>query len=488
MITDKEGMKAIEAASGLPVLELMEQVGTAIAGVLINDIPEGSGILILAGKGNNGGDGFVVARLLAKKYRVRVFLTDGKPVSPEAKKNYRRLPKGCLISRDALEEELKQCDLVLDAVYGFGFHGALNPVIKEIFQLVNQSGKRVYSVDINSGCECDSAECDFDAIRSDVTLAIDCWKPFHLLTKDHGMCKEVRLLDLDLPHPSATRFREMNEELFFQSFPKKEANAYKGTYGKTTLIGGCYGIAGALGLNILGAKTVGAPYIQAALPQEVYPAAAMRFLTPVFHPFGWETWFNVIEPLISSSKAIAFGSGAVWMPHKEDILDLILQEARMPVVLDAEALHLLEHNMYILRFAKAPVILTPHIGEFAAITGLPLSVIRDQKVKTASAFAKDYRCIVVLKGPNTVVAFPNGELYINETGNQALAQAGSGDLLTGILAGLLTMTTDVYTAVCMGVWLHGHLADLGIQDSSIQGFSLERYPEIMDRLFRSHGF
>ena len=488
MITDKEGMKAIEKASGIPVGELMEKVGASIAEQLRNDLEAGSSILILAGKGNNGGDGLVVARLLAKDYRIRVFLCDGKPVSKEARHAYRRLPKGVLIDEEEFAQELERADLVLDAVYGFGFHGTLDPAIKKRFAMVNRADKLVYSVDINSGCECDSAACDSDAIRSHITLAIDCFKPFHLLRKEHAKFDRAVLLNLDLPHPETSRFREMDEELFFTSFPRKAENAYKGTFGKTTLIGGCYGMAGALGLNILGARTVGAPYIQAALPESIYPTVASRFMTTVFHPFGNETWYDVIAPLIEDSRSICFGSGATYMAHREDVLDLILQEARVPVVLDAEALRLLRHNMYILRFAKAPVILTPHIGEFSDITGLPVSHIRDNKISTASSFAKDYRVIVVLKGPNTVIAFPNGELYINETGNQALAQAGAGDLLAGILTGMLSMTTDVYTAVCMGVWLHGYLADLGIESHSIQGFSLEEYPSLMDRLFYENGF
>ena len=488
MITDKKGMKEIEAASGIPVQDLMEQVGAAVSAKLRAQLEPGASILILAGKGNNGGDGFVVCRMLAKEYHCRVILADGKPAAPAARHAYRRLPKGVLIPADEISSALKEADLVLDCVYGFGFHGSLDPTIKALFAEVNRSGKQVISVDVNSGCECDSAACDSDAIQSDITYAIDCYKPFHMLRKEHGKFRTAELLDMKLPHPEISRFREMNEELFFASFPKKRENAYKGTFGKTLLIGGCYGMAGALGLNLLGARTVGAPYIQAAVPEEVYQVVASYCMTPVFHPFGSHTWYEVIEPLINSSQAIGFGSGAAYMHHKEDILDLILQESRVPVVLDAEALRLLEHNMYVLRFAKAPVIITPHISEFSAISGLPVSVIRDSKIKSASDFAKDYKVIVILKGPNTVIAFPNGEFYINQTGNQALAQAGAGDLLAGILTGILTMTCDVYTAVCMGVWLHGHLADLGIQSHSIQGFRLESYPELMDELFRKHGF
>ena len=488
MITDRKGMMEIEQASGIPVNELMEQVGNAIADRIRRELEPGKSILILCGKGNNGGDGFVVCRSLAKEYRCHVFLADGKPVSDAAKQARRRLPRNSMITQEELPSEIAGADLILDAVYGFSFHGSLPSHIKQLFSKINRSGKRVWSVDINSGCECDSDAGDSDAIRSELTLAIDCYKPFHLLRKEHRMFQKCELLPLNLPHPERTRFLEMEEEKFFASFPHKSENAYKGSFGKTLIIGGCYGMAGALGLNLLGAKTVGAPYITAAVPEEIYPAAASFSLTPVFHPFGQWTWHEVIEPLISNCSAIAFGSGANYMHHKEDILDLILQESRVPVILDAAALRLLSHNMYILRFAKAPVILTPHIGEFAAVTGLPISVIRDQKIKTASAFAKDYRVIVVLKGANTIAAFPDGSLYINESGNPALAQAGSGDLLTGIMAGILTMTRDVETAVCMAIWLHGHLADLGIQEHSVQGFPLESFPGLMDRLFKEHGF
>ena len=488
MITDRKGMIEIEAASGIPVSELMERVGSAIADRVRRELEPGKSILILCGKGNNGGDGFVVCRDLAKEYRCRVFLADGKPVSDAAKRARRRLPRNSEITPDELSNEIANADLILDAVYGFSFHGALPAHLKRLFSDINRAGRTVWSIDINSGCECDSDAGDSDAIRSDLTLAIDCYKPFHLLRKEHHMFQKCELLPLNLPHPQYTRFLEMDEETFFASFPHKSENAYKGSFGKTLIVGGCYGMAGALGLNLLGAKTVGAPYITAAIPEEIYPSAASFALTPVFHPFGQHSWHDVIEPLINDCSAIAFGSGANYMHHKEDVLDLILQESRVPVVLDAAALRLLSHNMFILRFAKAPVILTPHIGEFAAVTGLPVSVIRDQKIKTASAFARDYHVTVVLKGVNTIAAFPDGSLYINQSGNPALAQAGAGDLLAGILAGILTMTRDVDTAVCMAVWLHGYLADLGIQEHSVQGFPLDSYPELMDRLFKKHGF
>ncbi|NCB34242.1 MAG: NAD(P)H-hydrate dehydratase, partial [Erysipelotrichia bacterium] len=356
------------------------------------------------------------------------------------------------------------------------------------FKEVNEAGINTVSIDINSGCESDSGFCDSDALRSDITLALDCWKPFHMLRKNHQRFKQAKLLSLNLPHPEHSIYQEMNEDLFFENFPRKEENAYKGTFGKAELIGGCWGMAGALSLNIIGAMTVGVSYLQVVLPEEIYPISGSQFIQPVFHPFGHETWHEVISGAMDSVRSVGFGSGCVFMDHKEDILDLILQECHCPVVLDAEALRLLKHNTYVLKFIKAPVILTPHIQEFADLVNQPISAVKDSPLPLALKFAKTYGVIVVLKSPNTIVVSPSGDIYINQTGNQALAQAGSGDLLTGIMTGLLSMTRDVFTAVCMAVWLHGHLADLGIQHHSHANFKLSSFPELMDELFMKHGF
>lgn len=482
MIVTSQEMKAIEQASGFSANELMQTAGKAAAKAIAADTA-GKHILIIAGKGNNGGDGYVIASLLDN---ARVFAV-AEPATPEAKQAYAQVPAERIVPAAKFSQALKECDVIVDAVFGFSYKGTLSPDLKALFRRINTSGKFIYSIDINSGCEADTGHCDSDCIKSDVTLALDCLKPFHAMRKNHRAFKEVRVLPLGLPHQIKPKCHEMDEDLFFRSFPCKEENAYKGTYGKTLLIGGSWGMAGALCLNITGAKTVGASYITAALPEEIYTIAASHFMTPVFRPLNQHNWSQVLEPAIREASALCWGSGAVGFPCRQSVLDLVLQTARCPIVLDAEALRLLEHNTWVLRFAKAPVILTPHIGEFCAISGKTKEYVEDHALESALDFAKRNRCIVVLKKPNTVVASPSGDFYINQTGNQALAQAGSGDLLTGILTGLLSMTCDVFTAVCMGVWLHGYLADCGTEYSSRQNFSLESYPQIMDGIFRKHG-
>ena len=487
MIIHTDGMKQIEADSGLSVQELMETAGKAVAAAVEAHTDPGAKVLFLCGKGNNGGDAFTAARYLHERTSAFV-LCDGRPVTPAAQAAFEAVSSVPRIAVRSLEKKIRDYDAVVDAVYGFGYHGTLKDSMEKIFRIVNRSGVRVFSIDINSGCEADTGYCDPDALHSEITFALDCYKPFHMMRKDHQMFASCELLDLGLPHPSFSPYAEMNEEIFFANFPRRKETAYKGTYGQILIAGGSYGMAGALSLNILGAKTVGTAYIHAAVPKEIYPIAAMRHITPVFHPFDGGDFRPVLENLLPDVRSVVFGSGAVHMPRKTDVMDIILQNSKGPVVLDAEGLNLLQHNTYILRFVKCPVILTPHIGEFARLINKPVHAVMDHRMEYAESFARENNVILVLKGPNTLVVSPAGEYYINQSGNQALAQAGSGDLLAGILGGILSMTCDVFKAVCMAVWLHGHLAEEGCRKHSIQNFPIEEYPSIMDEVFRRHGF
>jgi hydroxyethylthiazole kinase-like uncharacterized protein yjeF len=491
MIIDSKGMRQLEASSGFTNAQLMEKAGKACAQWISQHMPSCHHILILCGKGNNGGDGFVIARSLPSDCDISAACVDGMPVSKEARDAMDVLhDTSCVLLQDPNEilKALDHADLVVDCVYGTGFHGALNAHMKKLFARVNAMHLHVCSIDINSGAEADSGRYDPDAIHSDVTIALDCYKPFHMLRKDHHLFQQACIVSLDIPHPDHSPFLEMDEERFFAGYPKKKENAYKGTFGKTTIIGGSYGMAGAMGMNIIGAKTVGVSYLNAVCPHEIYPIVASHFLTPVFHPFGEQDMYQVIEPLLYDTKAIAFGSGAVNMPKKEEILDLVLQAADCPVVLDAEAIRLLNHNYYVLRFVHEPVILTPHIGEFSALINRPVDVIQHDRIHLAQQFAKEYKVFLVLKGPHTIVASPTGDLYINQSGNSGLAQAGSGDLLTGMMAGLLTMNNDVFQAVCMAVWLHGYLAEMGTEDHAANMLDLSRFPALADRLYFRHNY
>ena len=228
--------------------------------------------------------------------------------------------------------------------------------------------------------------------------------------------------------------------------------------------------------------------ILTALPEEIYPIAAARFLTPVYHPMCRGEEVVTIRPLLREVRAAAFGSGAVHLANKKEVLALLLSDSQVPLVLDAESLRILaDEDTLAVRTGAPDVILTPHIGEFRALTGLSAEELRRDPSRICADYAEKNRAIVVLKGPRTIVASPDGRIYFNASGNEALAQAGSGDVLTGMIAAMLTLENDPFAAACRAVFMHGHIADEGRKTYSCRNFPLEKFPEIMDRMFLEHG-
>ena len=509
MIVTRDEMIRMEQGSGLPVGELMERAGRAVYGEIRRRLLPGERVLVLCGKGNNGGDGFVIARLLYPEVPVRVWLLQGEPQTGAAREAYEKLPEGTVLNaagesaeEDAFAAALAEADAVVDAFCGFSFRGGLREPQRSLFRRVNESGKRVFSVDLNSGSEADTGFFDPDALRSECTFALGSRKPVHAMNRQTCLAAEIHELGLGLPRPEKPVFTELTEELLFSRFPKKGPGAWKGSFGTTLLIAGSCGMPGAACLNVLGAKTLGAPYIHCALPESIYPIAAGRFLTPVWHPFTEENALKTVREALHSASAAAFGSGAVRMPGKEAILRLLLEETDVPAVLDAEALDLFASyeaertggaGLPEIPERPARLILTPHRGEFRRLLLAEhgreeAEELLKRPLSAAADYAARHGVVVILKGPATVCAAPDGRRYINETGNQALAQAGSGDVLAGMAAAMLSFVKDPFFAACAAVFLHGLIADRGLLRFARQTFPLEAFPEIMDGIFREHGF
>ena len=329
---------------------------------------------------------------------------------------------------------------------------------------------------------------DSFALHSAVTFALDCYKPFHILQKYHHLFDQLELVSLDIPHPKQSSFMEMNQTLFFQNLTKRKETAHKGSCGKILLVGGSYGMAGAISLNITGAKALGFPYIEVGCIDGIYPIVATKHTTPVFHPFSAHNIEQQLTPTIEHVSAAAFGSGVTQMYEKEACLDLMIQNCHAPLILDAEGIRMLRYNTWKLRFAKSPIILTPHIGEFADLFHLEKEEVMRNPLHYALKYAKELKVYIVLKSAHTIIATPNEQCYINQTGNEALAQAGSGDLLTGMLTALLAYHCDIFTSLRMGVWLHGHIADKLVEHHSKMHMNLEDYPEAVDQFFYENGY
>ena len=289
--------------------------------------------------------------------------------------------------------------------------------------------------------------------------------------------------------------KDLNKESFFERFPKRPMDANKNTFGKILLISGSLGMAGAACLNIIGAKALGAQYINVALPEDIYQICASRFLTPVYYPYGTGQQDvgirgaeDVLSVLLPNMRAVCFGSGAVNNLAKSAIFNTLVNRCKVPLVLDAEALKLFKWGGSDSKAFDRPLILTPHQGEFCALADKPLSDVKEDPVRCAAEYSITNNVIMVLKGPQTVVAAPDGRYYINKTGNRGLAQAGSGDVLAGMITAMLSFKEDCFEAACMAVFAHGMAADELAKEHSMQLLPLEKYPEIMDKMFLEKGF
>ena len=486
MIVSRKEMLEIEQKSGLSSFDLINLVGKKLATHLLPYLDVKSNILVLAGSGNNGADCFALINNL-KQFHIKLILVNGLPNNPDAMKAYKQVPSSIIQPLTSLDICLKECDVIIDGIFGFGYHGKLSEDMRVLFKQIQNANKPIYSIDINSGAECDSAMHDSFALHSTVTFAID-YKPFHVLQKYHHLFEKLELVPLDIPHPKQSSFLEMNQTLFFQNLVKRKETAHKGSSGKILLVGGSYGMAGAISLNITGAKAMGFPYIEVGCIDGIYPIVATKHTTPVFHPFSAHNVEQQLASTIEHVNAAAFGSGVTQMFEKELCLDLMIQKCHAPLILDAEGIRMLRYNTWKLRFAKSPIILTPHIGEFADLFHLEKEEVMRNPLHYALKCAKELKVYIVLKSAHTIIATPNGQCYINQTGNEALAQAGSGDLLTGMLTALLAYHCDIFTSLRMGVWLHGYIADRLVEHHSKMHMNLEDYPAVVDHFFYENGY
>ena len=275
----------------------------------------------------------------------------------------------------------------------------------------------------------------------------------------------------------------MNRSEFFAHYPGRKADSNKYDNGTVLFVSGSYGMAGAAILNIIGARSAGASYIHSVLPENIYPIAASREITAVYHPDNLENK-DLMKNLgfLKKVKAIGIGSGFTNHPYKKEYLKDILEISDVPVIVDAEGLRVLSLNEDFYSLNKR-MILTPHLGEFAALTRLETEEIKKDRENIAVNFAKKKGVILVLKDPQTLVINKDGDLYRNDSGNCALATAGSGDVLTGMITGLCALYNDTYQAVKDGVWLHGYLADEAMNKHSAEIFDLTEYPEYADAFF-----
>lgn len=468
-------MKVIDAEAitryGIDGLLLMEHAAMAVRDVALDAVKDGGRVLVVCGKGNNGGDGFAVARLLDGHCDgvCVAFFDDAKQLSGDAAKNYAlAVTLGIRMVRcmEEFEQCLQESDVVVDAMYGFGFRGELNARDGKIAALVNQSGKYVVAVDMPSGVCADTGACAA-AVRANKTVTFTGYKPAQLLFPAADFCGETVVADIGIPKRVTDQYETAQTIAthFVKSvLPVRARNAHKGACGKVFVVGGSRGMSGAVCMSAraamrsgAGLVTIGVPYcINDIVQQKVTEAMTL----PLPEDKNGILCVQATEKIVSFAAGydtVVFGPGIGRSAAVVEVLRAVLQLEKR-VVIDADGLYALAQDVDMLKKKKAEVVLTPHHAEMARLTGFDVSYVEQNAIDVARAFAKKQSVTVALKGAYTVVA--GAKCYVNNSaGNTGMATAGSGDVLSGVAGALLCTVRDTTAAAACAVYIHALAGD-----------------------------
>jgi hydroxyethylthiazole kinase-like uncharacterized protein yjeF len=468
---------------GIPSLVLMENAGVAVVREVEKRWPSGK-VVILAGPGNNGGDGLVVARHLKNKGReVSIWLFgEREKRSAECQQQVEIMERCHYVVRcwengceNDLMADIKHASVIVDALLGTGTRGELRPPYSFVVNQLQGCQASIVAVDIPTGVNSDTGEVAQNVVRATLTVTFAFPKWGHFLYPAAEYTGELVVADISIP-PEASQAFELKgklltpEELRFQ-LPSRPRFSHKGTYGHVLVIAGNKEMTGAPVLSATAGLRTGCGLLTLAVPESALPIVSAKINEPVF--WGWpeeEGHFSsdsylLLKQRIPSFDVVAVGPGLGTWEGGNCWLAEIIETVEVPLVLDADALNLLSQNVSILTRKRGPVILTPHPGEMSRLCGCTTAEVERSRVKKARAFAQAHDVYVVLKGAYTLIATPDGRIFVNPTGSAALAKGGSGDVLTGMLAGMLAQTKNLETGIQLAVYLHGLAGEICGQES-----------------------
>ena len=497
---------------GIPDLELMENAGRGCVDALarrFEDDLASKRMLIFCGMGNNGGDGFVIARLLFNAGVTTEILLLGKrsdlknSAAANADSAYKlgiNITEIESANSPFIDNPLEHCDIIIDALFGTGLSKPASGLYEHAINKINQSGKFVTAVDIPSGIDSDTGQLTGPHICADLTLALALLKRSHLLYPAAGVMGELETVDIKIPQ-QAVDAQSLNvsvtEEADLQSWlTKRQADSHKGTYGHTLVIAGSKGKGGAAGLTALAALRSGCGLVTLALPEgcqnalEFHPLEVMTVPAPETNTGTFSlSAKEILLEQCQGKSVVAIGPGLSTEPETVQLLKELLPAIECPLVIDADAINGLAQCPDLISKLGADTVLTPHLREMSRLSRLDIAEILENRIGSATKFTSDHSVTLILKGAASIIAQADGTVTINPTGNPGMATAGSGDVLTGIIAGLIAgqgLSSD--KAAIAGAYLHGLAGDIFAQSESeaslIAGDLLRTLPESMRRILR----
>ena len=447
--------------------DLMEIAGIEAFKLIDNKF---NNILILAGTGNNAGDGYVIARELLKiNKNVSIYLLKEK-FSFDSLYFYNQIKeKANIIINENIN--FNEYDLIIDSLLGTGFEGALKDEYKDIIVKANDSNTYKIAIDINSGLSAKTGLADI-AFKSDLTIAIGYLKPGHLLNMAKDYIKELKVADINLKLIDEPYYL-LNDNDLKPLFKKRLNYSHKGSYGYDVLIGGSIYYSGAIRLASIANASVrsGAGVVKVAVPNVIAKEIIPNIIDATIYPLSSDDKYIIfneeeIKDLIKNTKTISFGMGIGNTIETKKLLKYLLDNYENNLIIDADGLNALsEMNLNILNETKAKIILTPHIKEFSRLINLNINDILKDQIELAKAFAKKYNLILLLKGTTTVIT-DGDKVYLSNTGTPGMARGGSGDVLSGIITSLVGFNDDLLLATAGSAYINGKAGEYALKEHS----------------------
>lgn len=475
--------------SGTPSRILMERAAEAVLQILQRDF-DITRVLVLCGAGNNGGDGFALARMLREGgsavtvcYPCRA-LADGRPdpaaMSEECARQYALLPTDVSITA---HPALDGVTAVVDALLGIGVTRPVEGAYAAAIAAINAASLPVLSIDIPSGVHADTGAVLGTAIRATRTVAIAAIKRGHLLYPGAMLCGKVEVADIGIPvGEAAARVLEAGD---LSDLPSRPRRAHKGTFGRVLIVGGSVGMAGAAYLAGKAAYRTGCGIVELLAPEENRVIHQIQLPEAVLSCYTEATAAEALKSALRRADAVAIGMGLGRSPLAAALTEIALRECAVPLLVDADALNLIAADpllMAALYQRSAPTVITPHLGEMSRLLGFSIPKISGNLIGTAATFAKAAGVITVLKDAHTVIS-DSVSHYLNVLGNSGMATGGSGDVLAGIITSLLAQGTAPLSAASLGVLLHARAGDATAEAQSARSIMASDLIQGLCRVF-----
>ncbi|MCM1022867.1 MAG: NAD(P)H-hydrate dehydratase [Prevotella sp.] len=502
-------MKTIEANSekdGLSCRDLMERAGDAIAMQICRiglEISLSSGTVFICGNGNNAGDGFVAARLVAQiGFPVTIALVCGDPATELSMAEYCELSEFGNVevlnvedNIEKLKKLMSEAAVIVDAVYGTGFHGFLPKRVKECLAMAESSSAIKIAADVPSGGDCLNGTVAEGAIKADFTLALGFKKIGMLIQPLSDYCGEIIASDIGITGKCLEGIEYLPElldgETAAKLIPKRKKNSYKGDYGKLLNVSGCAEMSGAAFLSTKAALRSGVGLVTLASTEKVIDRIGSAIPEATYLPLEADSKGVISEKNADTvldrcrnKTALLIGCGLSVTDGTKALVKKLIKEAACPIILDADGINCITDNIDIIRSAKEDVTVTPHAGELAKLSGITVSEAASDRLTAAVNLSRAYGAVIVAKGvPNFVAG--GGKAYIIPAGNPGLSRGGSGDVLAGIIAAFRAQGLSAVDSAALGVFIHGAAADIAAEELSETGMLpsdvIERLPFVFKK-------